>query len=44
MEGILVLGLTIAAFALLDVFALRFGTDSRVDSKDAHVPAAGLTV
>jgi hypothetical protein len=43
MEGILVLGFIIAALALLDVLALRFGVDSRPESP-AMPASAGITV
>jgi hypothetical protein len=44
MEGLLVLGVVVGAFGLLDFLALRFGVDSRSESTDPRSPAGGLTV
>ena len=43
MEGVLVLGfIVVAALVLLDVLALRFGVDSRMESVDPRSPAGGI--
>ena len=41
MEGLIVLGLVVAALAVFDAFALRFGADSRPDFGDTG--PVGLT-
>jgi len=42
MEVLLVLGSIIGVLGLLDVLALRFGVDSRLESVDPRSPAGGI--
>jgi hypothetical protein len=42
MEGLLVIGFLVAALAMLDALALRFGADSRRELGDAG-SVAGIT-
>ncbi|HEV8490352.1 MAG TPA: hypothetical protein VGQ58_11255 [Candidatus Limnocylindrales bacterium] len=44
MEGLLVFGVVVVALGLLDVLALRFGVDSRLESDDPRSPARGITL
>jgi hypothetical protein len=44
MEGLLVLGLVVAALAVLSTLAILFGVDSRPDSMDPRSPARGISI
>ena len=44
MEGLMSIGLFVAAFALFDLLAMRFGVDSRPGSDDPRKPAGILAV
>jgi hypothetical protein len=41
-EGLLVLGSIIGALGLLDLLAMRFGVDSRLESVDPRSPVGGI--
>jgi hypothetical protein len=42
MEGLLILGLVVAALLVFSTLAVTFGVDSRRDSNDDRAPAGGL--
>jgi hypothetical protein len=43
MSGLLFIIVTIAAIAAVDWLALRFGVDSRPESRDPRSPVRGIT-
>jgi hypothetical protein len=43
MSGLLFIGAIVSAIAVLDVLALRFGVDSRPESRDYRAPARGIS-
>lgn len=42
MDTLVFFAAIVAALFILDVLALRFGTDSRVDPRDRHTSGRGL--
>jgi hypothetical protein len=44
MSGLLFIIVTIAAIAAVDWLALRFGVDSRAESRDPRSPVRGITI
>ena len=44
MGALIIFAVVIAAIAVVDILALRFGVDSRVDSLDPRHPARGAAI
>ena len=44
MSGLLFIAVVAAAIVVLDVLALRFGVDSRQDSRDPRSPVRGISL
>jgi hypothetical protein len=44
MSGLLVIAIIIVAIVILDFLALRYGVDSRTESRDPRSPVRGITI
>jgi len=44
MSGLLFIAIVVTAIVLLDVIALRFGVDSRQESRDPRSPVRGISL
>jgi len=44
MGGLLFIAIVVTAIVLLDVIALRFGVDSRQESRDPRSPVRGISL
>ena len=44
MGALIIFAVVIAAIAVFEILALRFGVDSRVDSLDPRYPARGAAI
>jgi hypothetical protein len=44
MSGLLFIAVVVAAIVVVDVLALRFGVDSRQDSRDPRSPVRGISL
>jgi hypothetical protein len=44
MSGLLFIGVVIVAIVIFDVLALRFGVDSRSESRDPRSPVRGISI
>jgi len=44
MSGLLFIAIVVTAIVLLDVIALRYGVDSRQESRDPRSPVRGISL